>query len=224
MVTRLTWKPAFDWWVTTVLQRCNRIIKRAVNWHHHISYKFGIPLPSSVADAECLDRINGKTLWMDALCKEMEAVRIAFEVQDASITHIPGYKKIPGHVVWDVKMDFTQKARYVAGGHHIDPPKSITYSSVISHESVQIALFLAALNDMDVCLTDIGNAYLTAPTMEKCYVVAGDEFGPELKGWLLKTIQALYGLKSTSATFHAHLALILHHIMGFTPCEADPDV
>jgi len=133
---KIDMEPAFDWWVTTVLQRRNWIIKCAMNRRHHIGYKFGIPLPSSVADAECLDRINGKTLWMDALCKEMEAVRIAFEVQDESVTHIPGYKKILGHVVWDVKMDFTQKAHYVAGGHCTDPPKSITYSSVILHESV----------------------------------------------------------------------------------------
>jgi len=70
----------------------------------------------------------------------------------------------------------------------------------------------------------IGNAYLTTPTMEKCYIVAGNEVRPELKGWLLKIIQALYGLKSAGATFHAHLALILCHVMGFTQCEADPDM
>jgi len=133
---KIDMEPAFDWWVPTVLRRHNRIIKHAVNRHHHISYKFGIPLPLSMADTEHLDRINGNTLWMDALCKEMEAVRTAFEVQDESVTHIPGYKKILGHVVWDVKMDFTWKAHYVAGGHCTDPPKSITYSSVILHESV----------------------------------------------------------------------------------------
>ncbi len=104
--------------------------------------------------------------------------------------HIPGYKKILWHVVWDIKMDFTRKAWYVAGSHCTDPPKSITYSSVISRQSVRVALFLAALNDMDVQVTNIGNTYLTAPTMEKCYVVAGNELGPELKGWLLKIIHA----------------------------------
>jgi len=46
-------------------------------------------------------------LWMDALWKEMEAVWIAFEVQDTNVKHLPGYKKIPGHIIWDVKMDFT---------------------------------------------------------------------------------------------------------------------
>jgi len=221
---KIDMEPAFDWWVPTVLRRRNRIIKRAVSRHQRIGYKFGIPLPSSVADAERLDRANGNTLWMDALRKEMEAVRIAFEVQDADVKHLPGYKKIPGHIIWDVKMDFTRKAHYVAGGHRTDPPKVLTYSSVVSRESVRMALFVAALNDLGVRLTDIGNAYLTAATTERCYVVAGDEFGPELKGRILKIVRALYGLKSAGAAFHAHLASILRHIMGFTPCEADPDV
>jgi len=151
-------------------------------------------------------------------------VMIAFEIQAEGITHIPGYKKIPGHIVWDIKVDFTRKARYVAGGHQTDPPKAITYSSIVSRESVRIALLMAGLNDLEVRLTDIGNAYLTAPTAEKCYVVAGDEFGPELKGRVLKIVQALYGLKSAGASFHAHLASILQNKMGFTPCEADPDI
>jgi len=45
-----------------------------VNHHHQIGYKFEIPLPSSVADAEWLHKFNGNTLWMDALQKGMEAV------------------------------------------------------------------------------------------------------------------------------------------------------
>jgi len=83
---------------------------------------------------------------------------------------------------------------------------------------------MAALNELNVCLTDIGNAYLMAPTTEHCYIMAGDEFGPELKGRILKIIQALYGLKLAGDSFHAHLASILWHVMGFTPCLVDPNV
>lgn len=60
-------------------------------------------------------------------------------------------------------MDFTQKARCVGGGHTMTPPISMTYASVISRESVRICLALAALNDLDVMMGDIRNAYLTAP-------------------------------------------------------------
>jgi len=114
--------------------------------------------------------------------------------------------------------------QYIAGGHRTDPPKVLTYSSIVLRELVRIALLLAGLNDLEVWLMDISNAYLTAHTMEKSYVVAKDEFGPELKGRVLRIARALYGLKSAGASFHTHLASILRNIMRFQPCEADPDV
>jgi len=44
-----------------------------------------------------------------------------------------------------------------------NPPSAITYSSVVSRDSVRIAFLLAALNEIDLLATDIGNAYLNAP-------------------------------------------------------------
>jgi hypothetical protein len=35
-------------------------------------------------------------------------------------------------MVFDVKVDVTRKARFVAGGHKMEAPKSITYSSVVT--------------------------------------------------------------------------------------------
>ena len=64
-------------------------------------------------------------------------------------------------------MDFTRKARIVAGGRVTNPPASMTYSSVVSREMVRIVLLLAALNDLDDCAADIGNAYLNVPWREK---------------------------------------------------------
>jgi hypothetical protein len=64
-------------------------------------------------------------------------------------------------VIFDVKMeDFRRKARFVSGGHITDTPYA-TYESVVSRESVRIALTLDALNDVDVKMADIENAYLT---------------------------------------------------------------
>eukprot|EP00978_Attheya_sp_CCMP212_P038404 scaffold190140_cov34-Attheya_sp.AAC.1 len=75
-------------------------------------------------------------------------------------------------------MDFTRKARFVAGGHLTDPPASITYSSVVAHDSVRIAFMIAALNNLSVLVTDVGNAYLNAPCWErKIWFTAGKEFG-----------------------------------------------
>jgi hypothetical protein len=71
-------------------------------------------------------------------------------------------------MIFDIKMeDFCHKARFVAGGHTTETPHSMTYASVVSRESVRLALTFAALNDVDVKMADIENAYLTAPITEK---------------------------------------------------------
>jgi hypothetical protein len=106
-------EPAFDWWVSTVLRHRKRIIKTAQTRHKRAGYKFGVRLPrtNDIADAKALDRQNGNTLWMDALHKEMNGVMVAFEPQPEGTTYVPGNKKIPGFFIWDIKMDFTHKAR-----------------------------------------------------------------------------------------------------------------
>jgi hypothetical protein len=104
-----------------------------------------------------------------------------------------------------------------------NPPSSLTYSSVVSRDSVRIAFVLAALNDINLLATDIGNAYLNAPAREKVYTTAGPEFGPELEGKSVLNVRALYGLKSSGAAWRAHLANTLQQL-GYTSCLADPDV
>ena len=54
----------------------------------------------------------------------------------------------------------------VAGGHMIDTPKCMTYSSVVGRETVRIALTIAALNNLQVKLGDVMNAYVTAHCSE----------------------------------------------------------
>ena len=40
-------------------------------------------------------------------------------------------------MVFDIKMDFTHKAWFVAGGHtRTETPASMTYSSVVSRDSI----------------------------------------------------------------------------------------
>jgi hypothetical protein len=59
-----------------------------------------------------------------------------------------------------VKIDFTWKARYVAGGRVKEPPAEAMYSSVISRECVRIALLIAALNDIQICVADDTNTHI----------------------------------------------------------------
>ena len=84
------------------------------------------------------------------------------EVRANKVDQLRGFQEIKCHIVFDVKMDFTRKARFVAGGHTTVPPNSLTYSSVVSRESVKIAFLIAALNGLDLMSCDIGNAYLNA--------------------------------------------------------------
>ena len=64
-------------------------------------------------------------------------------------------------MVFDVKMeDFRHKARLVTRGHMTQAPATITYASIVSRETVKIALMNAALNDFEVKLGDIMNAYV----------------------------------------------------------------
>jgi hypothetical protein len=63
---------------------------------------------------------------------------------------------------------------------------------------VRIALTLSALNDLDVKMADIENAYLMAPITEKVWTRLGPEFGDDAGKHAL-IVRALYGLKSAGA-------------------------
>ena len=107
----------------------------------------------------------------------MYNVRVAFEILDEG-AHAPhGWKQVTGHLVWDVKMDFTRKARWVLNGHRTPDPIGSTYAGVVLRESVCIALTYAALNKLDVFAADIWNVYLQAPSSQKDYIICGPEFG-----------------------------------------------
>jgi len=120
-------------------------------------------------------------------------------------------------MIFDVKMgeNFRRKARMVAGGHMMESPSSLTYSSVVSRDSVRITLKIAALNGLGILSCDIQNAYFIAPCREKIWTVAGPDFGSRC-GQKMIIVRALYGLKSSSAAFWAFLSETLYDI-GYVP-------
>jgi hypothetical protein len=67
----------------------------------------------------------------------------------------------------------------VARGHMTETPSSMTYASVVLRKSVQIALMLAALNDLQVKTADIEHANLTTPVSEKIWTTLGPELGKD---------------------------------------------
>ena len=106
----------------------------------------------------------------------------------------PRYKVIQVHLIYDVKHDGRHKARLVADGHLTDVPDNSVYSSVVPLRGLRVLLFLAELNKLVVWGTNIGNAYLEAPTSENVCIRAGPGFGA-LTGHLLSIYKALYGLR-----------------------------
>jgi len=187
-------------------------------------FKFGVEIPVDYEDAKRLDKENNNTLWMDATDLELAQLD-EYETFDDRGKGAPipdGYRKIRLHLIYDCKHDFRRKARMVAGGHMTETPKESTYSSVVSLKSLRCVMFIAELNELEMCAGDIGNAYLEAFTTEKVAFIAGPEFGSRC-GHTLVIVKALYGLRSSGARFHDLLADTMH-AMGWFPSKADADV
>jgi hypothetical protein len=150
------------------------------------THKYGIEMPAPgrdiVQNAIDLDRKNGDTFWMDSLAKEMRNLNIAFEYLELGEKAPPGWFKASGHIVFDVKMDFTRKARWVKDGHKTPDSTTSSFAGVVSRESIRIGLTYAALLGLPVIGGDIQNAYLQAPSSEKHFIVCGPEFGTENVG------------------------------------------
>ena len=215
-------EPAFSWWVPYTLRKRDQIISAVNRRMKKRSHKYGIRIPTTIKDAYRLDNLNGNSMWRDAIRKEMRNASIAFDIQE---TNDPpqGYIKTTYHMIFDVKMDFTRKARIVADGHKMPEPSISPYAGVVSRDTVRIAFTYAALNDLDVCAADIKNAYLQAPNSEKHYIICGPEFGTENLGKVAIVVRALYGGKVAGANFRNHLRDCMEHL-GYQSCLADPDL
>ena len=222
---RIAEEPACAWWVPFMMKKRNRILAKVKSKYWIRSRKFGIRIPKTVEEAKEVDNQNGNTLWWDAICKEMRNVRPAFVAFEGTKDQLPiCYQFMKCHMIFDVKIweNCRRKARLVAWGHTTETPTTLTYSSVVSRDSIRIALTIAALNDLQVMSCGIQNAYLTADCREKFWMYEGPEFGSE-KGSIMFVRKALNGLKSSGAAFLVHLAEMLHDI-GFCSTRADADV
>ena len=221
-------EPAFAWWVSKIMRKRDRIIsKLKTNRKVRKNIKFGIKIPLTVEEAKELDKLNNNSFWEDAIKKELEKVRVAFELIDEGEAPIPGSKKINYHFVFDVKHDLVRKARLVAGGHlNKNVPSYLSYSSVILKETVRLCFMVAALNGLEILVGDIGNAYLNAKPRERCYVTITDPFlfGPSCVGRQAQIVRALYGMKSSGAAWRDLFASVLHKEMNFENCMADHDL
>ena len=126
----------------------------------------------------------------------MYNIGVAFEILEDGKTAPAGYTKVSGHLIWFAKMAFTRKARWVLDGHKTPDPVGSKYGGAVSRGSVRIAYTYAALNDLDVCMADIRNAFVQSPTSQKYYIICGPEFGMENVGKEAIMHRAVYGGKN----------------------------
>ena len=180
-------EPAFNWWVHEVLKKRDRIISKVKGRYWRTTHKFGISVPKTVEEALEIDEQTGTRFWSHAIAKEMTKAKVAWISRDGSptdarkgkVSALHGYQEIKCHIVFDVNMDLTRKARFCANGNETSTPASAVYSSVVSRDSVRLAFLIASLNDLDILATDITNAYLNAPVKEKIWFEGGSECGDD---------------------------------------------
>ena len=127
-------------------KRCNRYAKREKvlgrmanqvrlkNYRNRPRYKYGYQVPRNHEEAVMIDEKNGNRKWQDSEELEKDQLLEYDTFLDLGKgSPVPeGYKKIPCHMVYDVKHDGRHKSRLVAGGHRTDTPVESTYSGVVS--------------------------------------------------------------------------------------------
>ena len=164
-----------------------------------------------------IDNITGTDSWRKAINKEMSKVKISWKIDDghtpsearaATATVFVIFQEIGCHLIFDVNMDFTRKARFVVGGFTTEASSSITYSSVVSRDSVRLVFTIVDLKGVDVMSCDLDNAYLNVMCRKKIWFKGGTECGED-KGKVLIVLRALYGLKSAGLSWRAALAQVL---------------
>ena len=96
-------------------------------------------------------------------------------------------RKSTGHIIWDVKMDFTRKTRWVKDGHKT--PDSI-------NSSYLVALMYAALLGLPVVGADINmHTFKHQAQRNLLLYVETRQFGMKNKGKVALIKRALYGGK-----------------------------
>ena len=145
-------EPAFNLWVKHVLKKRERMIASIRKWktrHLKKSHKFCIKLPNTATQDLTLDAKNGNTLLSDATSKELQNVRVAFEILPDRRKALICQQFVQCHMVFNIQIkEFRCKARLVAGGYITKAPPTIMYVSAVSRETVRTVLMFSTLNDV----------------------------------------------------------------------------
>ena len=152
----------------------------------------------------------------------MTNIGVAFNILDDDQSLPVVYAKANGHIVFHLRMDFTQKIRCVKNKNLTPRTLDSNFAGVVSRDSVRIAFTYAAMNNIDGWAAGIQKAYIQAPSSEKYYIICGPEFGIH-KGKQSYVVRAPYGGVRSGRDYWLHLHSCMD-FLGFSPCKADPGV
>ena len=185
-----------------MLRKRKRIISKFRSKYWENTQKYWIRITKSMKQAKEIDEENGNTLWMDVIRLEMKNAHIAFDTYKGDPNKLVVYQEITGHIVIDIKLgeNFRRKPRYCSDGHKTKSPAALTYSTVVSSDSVRMIFTTAAMNGLEAMGSDLQNAFLKALCKEKILLIEGLESGNKQSKTFL-VFRALYGLKSASTAF-----------------------
>ena len=82
-----------------------------------VTHKYRVDLPRTVQEAYALDEKNGNTFWCDALNREMENLKVSFDILPEGKSPTPGYFRSSGHIIFDVRIILECKSRWVKDGY-----------------------------------------------------------------------------------------------------------
>ena len=190
-------------------------------------FKFGfeVPLIARIDVALNIDKKNGNNKLRDSMKLESDILWKCevFEELKTTTDITKTHQFVRLLMTFDVKVNGRHKSRMCVDGSVTDDLGPEIYACVILIRAVRLLIFLAQLNDIDVCAADVSQAFLYGDCPEKVYTKAGPEFGLELNGKYLLIKKGHYDLRSSVGSYHINLSNVLYNL-EFVPSHADSDL
>ena len=154
--------------------------------------------------------------------RQMDNLKVAFTILEDGAKIPVGCNKASGYLVFDIRITFDRKSRWVKDGHRNPEPNWSTFDLVVHRDRALIELTYAALNNLPMFSCGVQNSYLQVPYSEKHYVVCGLEFGLDNVVKYAIIVRPLYDTKSAGADHCWNFRSTMEE-MGVSSCEADPN-
>ena len=85
-------------------------MSRVNNRVRKVTHKNDVELPTSVAHTKKLDKKNDNALWIDAMSREIDNLKVAFGILKDGYKISVSHNKASGPLVFDARMTLERKA------------------------------------------------------------------------------------------------------------------